>query len=328
MINAPQFSRFRVLILLIPFVMILSAFSPVFGLEITIEQKMVVKGDIIRLGDIAKFNPVNDSRVSQLKGIEISSSPAPGSDSTITKDLMIYKINPYISGDKEILIRMPENLKVSRSAQFISSQRMEEIFRSYVKDNSGWPEDQIGFEGINTPGTIALPEGKLDWEVQYKGKEDLIGNVALTIDFSIDEKSVKKVNLSGKVGVKREIIKAFGKIDRGRIITAQDITPANESSLHYRKDSLISREDVIGKRAIRTIQAGQEIISGMIENPPPVKKGDRVIISAENSEMKITAAGEALQDGQTGDQVEVLNVQSGRKIFATVRGSGIVEVIF
>jgi flagella basal body P-ring formation protein FlgA len=241
---------------------------------------------------------------------------------------MIYKINPYISGNKDIQIRMPENLKVSRSAQFISSQRMEEIFRSYVKDNSGWPEDQIGFEGINTPGTIALPEGKLDWEVQYKDKEDFIGNVALTIDFSIDEKSVKKVNLSGKVGVKREIIKASGKIDRGRIITAQDITPANESSLHYRKDSLISREDVIGKRAIRTIQAGQAIISGMIENPPPVKKGDRVIISAENSVMKITAAGEALQDGQTGDQVEVLNLQSGRKIFATVRSSGIVEVIF
>ncbi len=328
MTNTLQSARCRILMLLIPFAVILSAVSPVSSLEITIEQKAVVNGDIIRLGDIAGFDPVNDSRVSQLKGIDISSSPAPGSDFTLSKDLLICKINPYVSGKKDILIRMPDTLKVSRSGQFISAQRMEEIFRAYIEDNSGWPKEQIGFEAINTPGTIALPEGRLSWKVQDKGKDDFIGNVALTIDFSVDEKPVKKVSLSGKVGVKRELIRASGKIERGHIITAQDIALAGESSLNYRKDSVISREDIIGKRALRTIQADQAILAGMIENPPPVKKGDRVIISAENSEMKITAAGEALQDGRTGDHVEVLNIQSGRKILATVVGSGLVEVIF
>jgi len=326
--DTPANARCRVFILLISFGMLLSAFSPVFGLEITIGQKAVVKGDTIKLGDIAEFNPLNDSRVSQLKDVEISSSPAPGSDSTISKDLMIYRVNPYISGNKNILIRMPESLKVSRSAQFVTSQRMEDIFRTYIKDNSGWPEDRIGFEGINTPGTIALPEGKLDWKVQDKGKKDLIGNVALTVDFSIDDKPVKKISLSGRVGVRRDVIKASGKIERGRIITARDIAPSNESGFGYRKDSIVSREDIIGKRAVRTILADQTIVAGMIDNPPPVRKGDRVIISAENTEIRITAAGEALQDGQAGDQVEVLNTQSGKRIFATVRGSGLVEVIF
>ncbi len=328
MTKASRFARRRALMLLIPFAAILSAVSPVSGLEITIGQKADVRGDIIRLGDIAGFEPVSDSRVSQLKGIEISSSPAPGSDFTLSKDLLICKLNPYVSGKKDILIRMPETLKVRRSGQFVSAQRMEEIFRDYIEDNSGWTEEEIGFEGINTPGTIALPEGRLTWKVQGKGRDEFIGNVTLTVDFSVDERPAKKVSLSGKVGVKREIIKASGKIERGHIITAQDIILDGESSLTFRKDSVISMEDIIGKRALRTIQADQAILAGMIENPPPVKKGDRVIISAENSEMKITAAGEALQDGRTGDQVEVLNIQSGRKILATVRGSGLVEVIF
>jgi len=308
--------------------MLLAAFSPVFGLEITVTRNAVVKGDVVRLGDIAQFDPMNDSRVSQLKGVEISSSPAPGSDCAISKDLLMYRINPYIAGNKDIFIRIPETLAVQRSAQLVSAGRMEEIYMEYIKDNSGWSEDQIQFEDINTPGTIALPEGRLKWDVQDRKKDDFIGYVNLTIDFSIDEKLVKKVPVSGKVSVRRETIKAKGKIERGRIVTENDIALVNENSLHYRKDSVISKEDVVGKRALRTIQADQTILANMIENAPPVKKGDKVIIKAENSELKVTAAGEALQDGRTGDQVEVMNIQSGRKILATVKSSGIVEVVF
>ncbi|MBN1628112.1 MAG: flagellar basal body P-ring formation protein FlgA, partial [Deltaproteobacteria bacterium] len=248
--------------------------------------------------------------------------------STISKTLIIYKTNAYISGDKDILVRMPEKLTVQRTAQIVGARRLEEIYMSYVRDNSIWPEHEIGFEGINTPETVALPEGRLTWDVQEKDKQDLVGNVTLIIGFSVDGKPAKKVFVSGKVNVKMEIVRASGKIERGRIITDQDIEQVNEASLHHRKESLISREDVVGKRALRTIQAGQTILEGMFENPPPVKKGDRVVISAENSELKITTAGEALQDGKMGEQVEVLNIQSGRKVLATVKGSGIVEVFF
>jgi flagella basal body P-ring formation protein FlgA len=326
--NNFRYSRKKVLILLIAAIIILAALSPVSGLEITVMQNAVVKGDTICLGDIAQFDPASDGRVSKLKGVEISTSPASGSEIIIRKDLMIYKVNPYISGDKDILVRMPENLVVRRSAQFISAGRMEEIYMGYIKENSGWPEDEIRFEDINTPGTIALPEGELQWAVQERRNTDFIGNVALTIDFSVDGKIVKKVPVSGKIGVRRETVKAAAKIERGRIISVDDIILVNENSLHNRKDYIVSKEDIVGKRALRTIQADQAILSNMIENPPLVKKGDKVIIRAENPHLTITAAGEALQDGRTGDQVEVLNIQSGRKIFATVKESGIVEVLF
>lgn len=328
MINNSPYQHKRALIILISTAILLAAFSNVMALEITVRQNAVVKGDSILLGDVAQFDPMNDSRVSKLKRIEISASPAPGSDFAISKDLMIYKINPYISGDKDILVRLPENLIVSRSAQLINSDRMEEIYMEYVRENSGWSETEIKFEDINTPGTIALPEGRLRWDVNERKNRDFIGNVTLTIDFSVDEKLVKKVLVSGKVSVKRETIKAAVKIERGRIITEDDIMLVSENSLHYRKDSVICKEDVIGKRALRTIQADQTILSNMIEIPPLVNKGDRVIIKAENAYVKITAAGKALQDGQTGDQVEVLNIQSGRKILTTVKGPGIVEVFF
>jgi flagellar basal body P-ring formation protein FlgA len=318
----------KAFVLLISAALLIGAFSNASGLEITVKQSVVVKGELIRLGDIAQFEPMNDKRVPQLANIEIASSPLPGTDSTINNDLLIYKINPSLSGNKDILIKLPESLVVHRTAQLINTGRMQEIFVEYVKDNSEWPEDQMRFEDISTPGTIALPEGKLRWEIQNKSNSDLTGNVSLTIDFSVDERLVKKVPVSGKVSITRETIKAGKKIARGQVIAANDITLVSEHSLHFRKEALINKEDVIGKRALRTIQADQTILSNMIENPPLVKKGDKVMIRAESLEMRIMASGEALQDGQTGEQVEVLNLQSGRKVFATVKSSGIVEVLF
>lgn len=328
MIGASIYARGGISALLIAVAILPWAVSPAFGLEIKVQQKVSVKGEIVKLSDIATFDPSDDSRVSLLKGIEISTSPAPGANSVIGKGQIISRINPYISGDRDILVRMPERMTVGRTAQIVTAKRMEQIFMDYIKDNSSWPEDRIGFEYINTPGAIALPEGNLSWDVQDKGKRDFIGNVTVNIDFRVDQKTVKKVIASGRVGVRTDTIRAAGKIDRGRLISAGDIEEISEGGFQYRKGSVISREDVVGKRALRTIQSGQIILEGMFENPPPVKKGDRVIISAENSKLKITAAGEALQDGHVGDQVEVLNIQSGKKILATVSGSGVVEVIF
>jgi flagella basal body P-ring formation protein FlgA len=316
------------LILFLSVCMVIGILSDVFGLEITVKQSVAVRGDLIRLGDIAQFEPASDSRISQLSLIEITASPLPGTDSTVSKDLLIYKINPFISGSKDILIKLPEALSVHRNSQLVTVDSMKEIFMNYVKDHVDWPEDQLRFEDINTPGTIALAEGNLHWDVEGKNSDDLIGNVALIVEFSINEKVVKKVPVSGKVSVSMETIKAARKIERGRIITADDLTTSRENTLHFRKDSVINKEEVVGKRAVRTIQADQAILSGMLENAPLVKKGDKVIIKAENSQFKITTAGEALQDGRSGDQVQVLNLQSGGKVFGIVRASGLVEVFF
>jgi flagellar basal body P-ring formation protein FlgA len=316
------------LILLLSVFLVIGILSDTFGLEITVKQSVAIRGDIIRLGDIAQFAPANDSRISQLSLIEISAAPLPGADTTVSKDLMIYKINPFISGNKDILIRLPEILSVHRDSQLVTAESMKEIFMNYVKNHVDWSGDQLRFEDIKTPGTIALAEGNLRWDVEGKSSDDLIGNVALIVQFSVDEKVVKKVPVSGKVSVSVETIKAARNIERGRIITADDLTVSMENTFHFRKDSVINKEDVIGKRTLRTIQADQTILSSMMENAPLVKKGDKVIIKAENSQFKITATGEALQDGRSGDQVQVLNLQSGGKVFGIVRASGLVEVFF
>ena len=114
----------------------------------------------------------------------------------------------------------------------------------------------------------------------------------------------------------------------GQLITIDDIQISAENSRRVRKNAVTEISDTVGKRAVRRIQAGQIILSNMIEYPPLIKKGGRVLIKAENDEIRITATGKALENGKSGEQVRVINITSGKEIFATVTGPGVVEVFF
>ncbi|MBN2060131.1 MAG: flagellar basal body P-ring formation protein FlgA [Deltaproteobacteria bacterium] len=306
----------------------IASFSSASALEIRIKDRAVVKEDVIYLGQIASFHPPNDDRVSWLQELKISSSPPPGIATRINKQLLFYKIDSHIAGMDDIQFYMPEELVVERSAQFVDSARLEEIFKEYIMDNSPWPPEKLYFEKILTPGRTALPLGRLRWEIQERRNNNFIGNIAITIGFWIDESLVREIPVSGRISISRKVIKAARKIDRGQIISQGDLMEITESYSSLKNNVLSSAEEVIGKRSLRSIRSGQIIYSHMVETPPLVKKGDRVLIKAENADLIITALGKALEDGRSGDQVKVINISSKKEIHARVTGPGLVEVTF
>lgn len=298
------------------------------ALEIMVKEAATVRGDKILLGDIASFTPENDERINRLRNIEISSSPSPGINYRINKSLLIYRIGPYIAHEKDIRIQVPQALYVRREAQAMDSARLERIFKDFIKSHSPWPAEKIQFETVHTPETVMLPEGELDWDIREKRHHDFIGNVSLNLILYVDGKHVRTVPLSGKISVTQKVVKAAVRMNKGDVISESDLAFVTEHSDRLCKNAMIRISDVIGKRAVRSIRAGQTILSDMIEIPPMVKKGNRVLIKAENEEIKITAAGKVLEDGRSGEQVKVVNINSGKEILATVTGPGIVEVFF
>jgi flagella basal body P-ring formation protein FlgA len=322
-------ARIKNLLILILFLISgILASSTCFALEIRVKSGLEIDGDTVYLGDIATFHPADDSRVEKLKTIKITAAPAPGTSRRISSDLIVYNIAHLINADKDVKLSAPDIITIARTAQVIDKAALEEIFRDYVLDNAPYESDQIFIETINAPESIALPEGELDWEIDVKHNKRFIGNFSLLIDFRVNGDSKKKIILSGRISVTREVVKAVRNIDRGDIITAQDITLASEQIKYFRKNITTNTKDIIGKRATRRIQADQTIHNGMFEIAPAVEKGDRVVIKAENDDLLITASGEALEEGGVGDQIRVMNVSSGREIVATVRRTDLVEVRF
>jgi len=205
---------------------------------------------------------------------------------------------------------------------------LEEIFRQFVLEGSPWSPEEVRFERIQTPEGVALPEGKLSWKVTGRGTNRYSGNIPVVVDFQVDGKEIRKVPVFGKVGISQAIVKAAGEIRSGEIIGREDIVLAEDAHHRGHEEVFSTLEAVTGKKARRNIRSGQPITERMIEDPPMVKKGNKVLLKAENALIKVTALGRVLQDGRAGDQVKVLNTTSGKEVLAIVEGPGLVSVNF
>ncbi len=304
---------------------------PVAGepLEIIVKEEAAVRGDRVRLGDIAMFSPSGDARVDRLKGVEVASAPSPGNRVELSSHFLDYKIGSLVGGDPSVRLETPPTLLIKRTAQYISQEALEDIFRDHILSHSPWSHDKIVFDRIHTPGRLALPEGKLQYEVWERGHPDYIGQVFLTVAFRVNDRQIRKIALSGRISIRQKVVKATRKIRSGEVISAVDLTLVSENNSGRNCRNVLTRiEEALGKRATRNIQEGYRVTLSMIEDPPMVKRGKRVIIKAVNRTMRITTLGKVLEDGKAGDQVKVMNISSGREILATVTGPGVVQVYF
>ena len=74
--------------------------------------------------------------------------------------------------------------------------------------------------------------------------------------------------------------------------------------------------------------AGSPILSPFLEFPIVVHRGQKVLLTLSASTMTIKAPARALEDGRTGDSIEVENPDSKKTMRATVLDDGSVEMKF
>lgn len=88
----------------------------------------------------------------------------------------------------------------------------------------------------------------------------------------------------------------------------------------------LSREELIGKVARRTLLPGDTISPASVDNPRLVKIGANVRIMFIDGGMQITATGVAQQAGALGDMIRVRNQDSGLFVIGRVQADGSVLV--
>jgi len=297
-------------------------------LEVRIRDHVSVKGASVYLGDAASFDPAHDARVEGLRTIALANSPSPGRTMVLSSRYLIGALAAAVTDTTDIRFKLPETMSVHREAQVFSVDEMAEIFKRHVLQKVAWPESDLYFERIRVGGPVTLPPGDLSWDVKERGHTDYLGDVALVICFMVDGTLVRKVPVSGKVGLERPVIKTSRNIIAGQILEQEDLTVVRERLFDSGNDLLKDKGEAVGKRTLRSLDAGQFVERKMIEDPPLVKKGERVRIEAAGRRIRVTALGRVLQDGRAGEQVKVMNLMSGKEIYATVTGVGQVGVSF
>ncbi len=89
---------------------------------------------------------------------------------------------------------------------------------------------------------------------------------------------------------------------------------------------VLSRSELIGKVARRTLLPGRAIPSSAIDNPRVVRNGAEIQMVFVEGGLTIATMGSALQDGGVGEVIKLRNEDSGVTVTGVVLPDGTVRV--
>ncbi|RMF95763.1 MAG: flagella basal body P-ring formation protein FlgA [Gammaproteobacteria bacterium] len=136
-----------------------------------------------------------------------------------------------------------------------------------------------------------------------------------------------KLYVPVRLAVFRPVVVAARALPRDSLLTADDISLAEQDIGRLDYGYLGRLEDAIGQRLRRPLAAGEPVTPGNLETPPLVRRGQRVTLEARNGGLTVRTAGIALGEGIRGQVIDVKNLSSGRAVQAIVRSAQSAEVL-
>jgi len=215
----------------------------------------------------------------------------------------------------------------AKIAQLIGQQEMEQILGDYLAEQSMLlPHVELRLKSLELPETYQVPAGRITHQV-IPAKPGTIGSRRMTLMTRVDGRIISNQSVRVELEALAEVVVITGTLRRGTILDGGDVELRYQDITRL-KAPIFSVKDVIGKRLKRSVRLGEPLQQKQVEFPPVIKRGERVVIQARSRGFMLTAAGEAKQDGRTGEAIRVMNSNSRKEILCQVVAPGLVKVEF
>jgi flagella basal body P-ring formation protein FlgA len=176
------------------------------------------------------------------------------------------------------------------------------VIKKYLKDHYPWAEIEI----LDISGEIsspALPE-----------KIHLIQGPLGRAIFSLVFKSGERALIQAHIRALDWVVTSRRPLKKSQLIRKEDVYLALTDVRRMPKDALTRLESAWGKTLTQSLGANMPIVQSQMGDVALIKKGQRITLVAAAPGLKITAPGEARQDGYSGQPLKVINLSSKRDV--------------
>jgi flagella basal body P-ring formation protein FlgA len=129
-----------------------------------------------------------------------------------------------------------------------------------------------------------------------------------------------------KMNVSRKILVAKRNINKGESLSAASVEEQWSGMENESDESISSLTEVQGLVAKNLLMSGHPIKSLFFEKPLAVKRGEEITILMRSGDILISGKGKALNNGHTGEQIQIMYSASRKIIQGKVAADGTVEV--
>ncbi len=258
-----------------------------------------------------------------LSKTDIGEAPAIGSEKIIYGDQLKAYLNKLLSphgyDPARVDVKVGEKITIRRSSVQVSKEEIEAIYKEFIATRAPWEAGDVAVRGVWFSGpAVELPAGNMTHEVVAAPNERFLGNVAVTIHFIVDGEKERSVRVTGKVDVLQNVVHAMRAIRRNELIQSSDVE-LQRVSISDTPDRFATQMDqVIGKRLLREVGFHQPIALVDLDRPLTLKRGSAVTILYEKPGLKLSARGQAKEEGSAGDTIRVLNITTNKIVLCQI----------
>jgi flagella basal body P-ring formation protein FlgA len=288
------------------------------SLAATLRHHVVIRDDVVRLGDIFQNAGQHASRI-------VLQAPEPGKRITLNVQWLYHASRSY--GVKWKPLSTLDQAVLERSAILISTEQIRESIHAGIRNELGKSDKfEIDLDNrllqMHLPGE-AMPSVKIQ-RLQLDPQTRRFSAMLMGGEGRAQMK--RRITATGRYHKLLQIPVLVRRMRSGEIIEQRDIRKVTLRADKIDMNALHDAEDLIGMSPLRTLSADRAIKRSEIRMPVLVPKGSIVTMVFQTSTLTLTAQGKALQDGSKGDTIRVLNAKTHKTIEGTVVNSGTVTV--
>ena len=217
---------------------------------------------------------------------------------------------------------------VDKDGQWVQAGDFERVVLRELTRRYGRPHHQMSLRVLFPSQVMEVPRGNLHLEVGEWSGGGRTGRRAFRVGVFVDKQFIKTVNVTVEVKAQAEVATPIRWLKPREVVTSEDLAPMMVDVPSLTHDFVLNLEEAVGKQVVRPLSPGQPIRKTMLDHPPVIHKGDRVLIEARSGGLLVQTVGVAKAAGKAGETISVQNQASGRDVLGIVMASGLVEVKF
>ncbi len=282
---------------------------------ISLKQRVVVQGDVVRLGDL--FHGL-EARADTA----IARAPEPGAKVELNARWLQALAQGYD------LPWRPESrlarVVVERASHVIDADLISALIAERIAGDK--PPGDISVV-LDNPGIRLHVPADLEPSLTLVGfaHDAGSGRFRAQVGAPAEAPSVQGY-VSGRAIELLEVPVLRRNVAPGDTIGSQDVTWMRVRGDRLARNVVTAAEELIGKSPRRPVSVQQPLRADELRDPVVVAKNSLVMVKLETDRMQLTAQGRALEDGAQGDVIRVMNTKSNAVINAVVVDSGTVQV--
>jgi len=216
----------------------------------------------------------------------------------------------------------------STDRQSVRAGDFERAIVAELTRRYGRPHHQVSFRVLFPKQSVEVPKGRIHLEVGEWSGGGRTGRRAFRVGVFVNQQFLQTVNVVGEVKAQVEVTTPTRWLKPKEVVTVEDLSTMMVDAPSLTHDFILDFDEVIGKQVLRPLPARQPIRKSMLDDPPVIHKGDRVLIEARGGGLLVQTVGIAKAPGKAGETIAVQNQASGRDVLGVVMASGLVEVKF